>query len=90
MLAIHRILHAIHNRLSGNLDAGQKRKRSSVETKEDEQVTPANHRITAKPMNEARGHTGYLTFARKIVSETLDKEAIQPELAEAVGEEVQT
>ena len=36
--------------------------------------------VTAKPANEARGHTGYLTFARRIVRETEELEAVQPDI----------
>lgn len=45
--------------------AGQKRKRGREAQAED----PSNQTVIARPQMTARGHTGYLTFARRIVQE---------------------
>lgn len=55
----------------------------------DEQADSGTHKgaIVARPLNEARGHTGYLTFARRIIRENGTLEQIQPEVqTDAVGE----
>lgn len=63
--------------------AGAKRKRedrkgSGKGTEESaEGGAAACERVIAKPNNEARGHTGYLTFARRIVRETEEIEAVE-------------
>ena len=52
------------------VSAGQKGKR-----KRDDEAAAANsseatlRHAAAKPVSEAKGHTGYLTFARRIVEE---------------------
>lgn len=44
----------------------QKRKQSTL-TAEKPEKTESNFSVMAKPCNTARGHTGYLTFARLAV-----------------------
>lgn len=62
--------------------AGQKRKRGSVEVGDS-----ASLQLLAKPMQEARGHTGFLTFARRIVEENVPE--MQSESAKPSEEQVE-
>lgn len=74
--------------------AGPKRKRTDNGLpevgEEQNKVTPKKEAITAKPLNEARGHTGYLTVARRIVREVQELEEVQQEPEAEFAEENQT
>ena len=69
------------------LDAGNKRKRN-IENNKGDQAGGETY-VTAKPVNEARGHTGYLTSARRIVRESGDLKAVELELDSQAAEESQ-
>lgn len=67
---------------------GAKRKWDKAAGEGDQSQTSTSI-VTAKPSNEARGHTGYLTFARRIVREVEELEAVQPDITLEVPEETQ-
>ena len=73
-----------------NVNAGQKRKRGNNAAPGVPQHDVTSERLIYKPIEEARGHTGYLTFARRIVGEEEDLEEILPEPVEPAPAEVQT
>jgi len=60
--------------------AGQKRKRGSTTAAGVRPSGVTSERLVVKPLDEARGHTGYLTFARRIVGEeeALEEVPLQP------------
>lgn len=73
--------------------AGAKRKRNMIidgmDAHEIKLIKQSDQIVTAKPANDARGHTGYLTFATRIVREPEELEAVQPDIEPQTAEELQ-
>jgi hypothetical protein len=70
--------------------AGQKRKRGGSEAPAERPSPAMCEKLVAKPVEEARGHTGYLTFARRIVEEEEGLEEVLPDPIELRPPELQT
>ena len=72
------------------LHAGQKRKRGGPAAAGVGASPVTSEKLVVKPVEEARGHTGYLTFARRIVEQEEDLEAVLPDPIEPVPNELQS